>query len=187
VLHASSVVLDQGTVGFMAPSGSGKSTLALALARRGAIILSDDSLVLDRRDTGAVARPLWSSVRVHEEDLSEALWQRAPSAVYGKTAIDEKVDPTLRFARQESRLRAIYVLGESPTIEIERLAPREALLAVLREAYHLEFDDMVGVEGLMLRIEQLELTRRTYALRYPRDFACLDSVCERVAAHAAGL
>ena len=39
---------------------------------------------------------------------------------------------------------------------------------MLREAYHLEFDDMGGMADLMSRTEKLGLTRRTFRLAYPR-------------------
>jgi hypothetical protein len=188
VLHASSVVLPAGVVGFVAASGGGKSTLASSLARRQGAMLSDDSLVIDSDARGALARPLWSNVRLHLEDLPEDVRVRAVPAANGKAAITEETDPSLRFVRETAPLRALYVLGaSSQNIEITRLAPRGALLALLRETYHLEFDDMLGVDGLMNRIEQLGLTHCTYGLVYPRDFSRLPEVCERVLTHAADL
>ena len=56
VLHSSSVVTSSGACVLMGPSGRGKSTLARALARSGAIILSDDQTVLSPTGSGFAAQ-----------------------------------------------------------------------------------------------------------------------------------
>jgi hypothetical protein len=59
VLHASGVVLgdrDRATL-LTGPSGAGKSSLAAALLRRGAALLSDDTVALESRDGALIAHP----------------------------------------------------------------------------------------------------------------------------------
>jgi hypothetical protein len=53
-LHASAVLAPRGVVAFASRSGGGKTTLALELMRRGLPLMSDDLLVLSRRE-GLVA------------------------------------------------------------------------------------------------------------------------------------
>jgi hypothetical protein len=57
VLHASGVVLMGGAALFAGPSGAGKSSLAAALLRRGATLLSDDTVALEPRDGTLIAYP----------------------------------------------------------------------------------------------------------------------------------
>jgi len=49
-LHAAAVVIEGETHLFVGEKGAGKTTLCLALARRGGVVLSDDHVLLRRRD-----------------------------------------------------------------------------------------------------------------------------------------
>ncbi len=57
VLHAAGLVLDGGAVLLAGEPGAGKSSLAAALMRRGAGLLSDDCVALERADGGLIAHP----------------------------------------------------------------------------------------------------------------------------------
>jgi hypothetical protein len=57
VLHASAVVLDGEAVALAGRSGSGKTSLALALHRRGAALLADDVLAIERNGDKPLAHP----------------------------------------------------------------------------------------------------------------------------------
>jgi hypothetical protein len=57
VLHASGVVLRGRAALFAGPSGAGKSSLAAALLRRGAALLSDDTVALEPRGGALIAHP----------------------------------------------------------------------------------------------------------------------------------
>ena len=57
VLHASGVVLGERATLLAGPSGAGKSSLAAALLRRGAALLSDDTVALESRGGTLIAHP----------------------------------------------------------------------------------------------------------------------------------
>jgi hypothetical protein len=57
VLHASGVVLRGRAALFAGPPGAGKSSLAAALMRRGAALLSDDTVALQLRGGALIAHP----------------------------------------------------------------------------------------------------------------------------------
>jgi hypothetical protein len=57
VLHASAVAWDRGVVAFVGPSGAGKTTLATRLVARGATLITDDGLALERMDERIIAHP----------------------------------------------------------------------------------------------------------------------------------
>jgi hypothetical protein len=57
VLHAAGFVRDGDGVLLAGEPGAGKSSLAAALMRRGAALLSDDCVALERRERGLVAHP----------------------------------------------------------------------------------------------------------------------------------
>ena len=56
-LHASAVAFDGNAVMMLGPSGSGKSSLALQLISLGALLVSDDQLLLTRHGDRILASP----------------------------------------------------------------------------------------------------------------------------------
>jgi hypothetical protein len=69
VLHAGAVVVAGEGVALSGPSGSGKTSLALALQRRGAELLADDVLAVERVGTELLAHP---GAPISGIDLAEA-------------------------------------------------------------------------------------------------------------------
>jgi hypothetical protein len=57
VLHASAIAIGSEAIALSGPSGSGKTSLALALQRRGAGLLADDVLAVERAQEGLLAHP----------------------------------------------------------------------------------------------------------------------------------
>ncbi len=57
LIHGSCVAIGQQGVLLLGASGSGKSDLALRLMDRGALLVGDDYLVTDVRDTGLWVKP----------------------------------------------------------------------------------------------------------------------------------
>jgi HPr Serine kinase C-terminal domain len=69
VLHAGAVVVEGEGIALSGPSGSGKTSLALALQRRGAELLADDVLAVERAGDGLLAHP---GAPISGIDLAEA-------------------------------------------------------------------------------------------------------------------
>jgi hypothetical protein len=69
VLHAGAVVIGGVGVALSGPSGSGKTSLALALERRGAELLADDVLAIERSGERLLAHP---GAPISGIDLAEA-------------------------------------------------------------------------------------------------------------------
>lgn len=69
VLHAGAVVVELEGVALSGPSGSGKTSLALALQRRGAELLADDVLAVERAGPELLAHP---GAPISGIDLAEA-------------------------------------------------------------------------------------------------------------------
>lgn len=63
-IHASAVALGEAGLLILGRSGAGKSALALDMISRGARLVADDQVVVDRRETG--------------------LWMSAPSVIAGR-------------------------------------------------------------------------------------------------------
>jgi hypothetical protein len=72
VVHASAVAWDGGVVAFVGPSGAGKTTLATRLVARGATLITDDALALEKTGDRVVAHPGPPFVAIAAEDAALA-------------------------------------------------------------------------------------------------------------------
>lgn len=122
VFHAAGVVVDGGAVLFSGPPGAGKSSLAAAFLRRGANLLGDDAIALERRDGALLAHPGVGSLYLRpaeHERLSAAERDELGSAQ--SFASRQRYDPepvlgTVPFA-------ALFLLERAPAgMAIEPLA-----------------------------------------------------------------
>lgn len=134
VLHGSAVLTPAGVIGLLGPKGYGKSSLALALARAGAPLLTDDTLVID------VARP---NARTSERPLalpgvtSTRLLPDSAAALGVQVGQDERADGKragslggdIPLATQSAPLAAIYLLLPASSIEDDHVAATARLPA----------------------------------------------------------
>lgn len=181
VLHASAVRTPAGAVGFAGNSGAGKSTLAAALCRRGAALVSDDALILQPRRREWMATPSYPGLR---------LWGAAARAVLGgHDAIEAgangsrkyRVDAhgVVPFSQSRVALKGICVLERTPRdagLSLIRLAPREALVTMVKLSYQIDVRDAARVAALTEQIARLVEAVPVYRLRYARGLDRLDRV-----------
>ncbi|HET6495136.1 MAG TPA: serine/threonine protein kinase [Thermoleophilia bacterium] len=136
-LHGSVVALDNEAVGFVGPEGAGKSSTAAALAREGHRVLSDDLLVVHRREGRFDAEPGYPLLRLWPASVG-ALYgspQAMPQTVAGWDKRHVDLNAGGCFADECLPLAAIHVFGERrvglTTAMIEPLSQRQALLELI--------------------------------------------------------
>jgi len=187
-LHASAVAIAGRAVAVVGPKHAGKSTLALALVRRGARLITDDTLVVRLLRGAAWAAPGVQQIRVWE-DAARALGEFVSGTGEGKPAA------TLAPNERESaplRLAACYLLapsggpnGDEPhgaAIQRERLSPVHAALACVR------FSKLGALGGgtvgaaVLDRAAALTKAVPVFAAAVRQDLTRLDEVAERLMA-----
>ena len=140
-LHASVAAADGRALGFMGPAGSGKSTVAAAFARAGHPVLSDDALVLMKREDRFWAVPGYPRLRLWPPSVEGLYGSRdaQPLLVRGweKRYVDLAAEGV--FLDEPSELGAIYVIGDRQTdlaeAAIEPMSRREALMSLIANSY----------------------------------------------------
>ena len=175
--HASSVALGRrDLVGFLGQAGAGKSTLASSLARgAGDALFSDDCLAVEAAGTDLVAHPSYASTR---------LWPASAQAVFADRGAlplasprTEKLRAALPLTEGPLPLRRLYLLESAEGApSINRLRPRDALVAVAGHLYRLDPADRVRLAAELDLLEQVVTRVPVATLAYPRDFAALPAV-----------
>jgi len=188
VVHASSVEVDGGAVGFMGPSGRGKSTTAALMVSRGCGHVSDEMLVAEDRDGALFVQPgsarfrLWPEVAAAFGDVSGlepvaegATKLVAPLAHVGAGRVCPGPLPLAALVMLERSRDAV----RDP--DFERLAPREALRVLFAQSYMPDAADGMGLSAS--RFQALAaLARRVpvFALRYPSGLDRADDLAGAV-------
>jgi hypothetical protein len=113
VIHASAVVINGQGVSFLGKSGRGKSTLSASLSRAGYPLLTDDSLLLQKRGEEIHCVPSYSGVRLWPESVStvfgEAVDTTPVAHYFDKKRLDAKYHE-IPYVTSEVKLRKIYLL-----------------------------------------------------------------------------
>ncbi len=183
VLHASAVRFPRGVVLFCAESGTGKSTIAFGLSQRGFPPWGDDAVAVG-----------WSRHVVQAVRLPFTIHLRPDAAAFYGPGHDDFSDPGPpapdSAERFHARLAAVCVLSRRAlskadgSIQIARLSPGRAFLALLPHAYCAGLDDLKRTRRMMERY--LELSARVpvfdVRLRTGLDYltAALDGIVRLV-------
>jgi len=187
-LHASAVSIAGRAVAVVGPKHAGKSTLALALVRKGARLITDDTLVVRLQAGAAWAAPGVQRIRVWD-DAARALGLFVSGSGEGKPA------GTLAPNERETAplpLAACYILapsgepnGDEPdgaAIHRDRLSPVHAALACVRFSKLGTLGGGVVGAAVLDRAAALTKAVPVFSAAVRRDLTRLDEVADRVMA-----
>lgn len=140
VLHASSVVMDEGALAFSGPPLQGKSTLATIMCSGGAPLLADDVLPLEIEDD-VLAIPGTGLLRLREG--ASRLLDRFPGELARATVLPDQRTGLVPPAVEEKPQPVVAVALPRPTrdagavLDVRRLPSGEAVFR-LAEAVRIE-------------------------------------------------
>jgi hypothetical protein len=180
-LHASAVCIDGRAVALLGPKGAGKSTLALSLVRRGARLITDDTLIVRFNEQGAPwAAPGLQRIR---------LWEDSARALGAESAPSSGAKPMLealpRAQRQEAAvpLEACYVVAaDAATSGVTRalLPGAHAALACVRFS---KLGALAGGEAAAATLERSARLARAIPIQtvcVPRSLATLVETADAI-------
>jgi hypothetical protein len=193
-LHATVVTLDDGAIALVGDCGSGKSTLAAAFLAAGHRLLTDDLLVLDRRDGTYWGLPGLPRIK---------LYSRVAGQLLGMTARAPRMNPgtgkrviqlaARSVAQRAMPVRAIYVLrprlraGGARAPGIEPLARSDALLEIVRATFNTMVVDRARLARQFRFARDVAARIPVKRLDVPRGLSLLPAVRRAVLNDLAGV
>ena len=184
VLHASAVHLSGATVAFTGPSGIGKSSLAARLCEAGASLMADDGLVIEN-EAEVLAIPAYPGLRLrHGTPLPpcpEGSEGTGAPSFRNKFIFNGEHLP-FRFHDEPTPLKALILLadGAKGKVEIERLSARGAFETIASNCFRLDAGDRGRMVREFTQITSLVDRLPVYRLSYPRIWAVIPSVIDRI-------
>ncbi|MBX7513214.1 hypothetical protein K3179_01495 [Qipengyuania sp. GH38] len=181
--HGSVVEKIGGAIIFCGETGMGKSTTAAAMLSQGWALVSDDLSRVDADTKGPVVYPASTRIKLWRDAIERFGWD---SHILQRDHFrDDKFHlsaPDHHGGAGPLPLRAIFVLAEGNTLEIERLEGHRAATAVLAATVYrpemLEvLDGWVGQAHIAARIVA---DAPVFALRRPRDLTALGELAGAV-------
>jgi hypothetical protein len=158
-LHASGVAIDGRAVLFAGTPGAGKSTTAAAFASLGVPVLSDDVVPVLFGRAEPQAWPGYPRLSLWADAAQAVFGETSPLPAYSATYAKRYLDlegRQLPFQRTPLPIGAVFVLDGHET-PMDRLAPRDAVVALLRHTYGTYLIDME------LRAREFDLLARLAA------------------------
>lgn len=168
ILHASTIQVGPDAVAITGPAGAGKSTLTAALTTRGHTLIAEDVSVLDddapRVAPGSPFIKLWpdSATRHGNLPLLTPNWEK------------RYLEATLGSGRP---LRRIYVLETADTVSSVPLRGRDALVALVDNAYLTYALSGEQRAGDLARFARLIDNVAVIRLQRSADYGDLDELC----------
>ncbi|MDR7098314.1 hypothetical protein J2X04_000661 [Lysobacter niabensis] len=193
VLHGSAVRTPGDRVlVILGDSGMGKSTLASAFACSGADVLSDDGVLLDFAPPGIRAVPGYPGLRLWPDSLGALFAERAtqstPMSHYNdKRRLAQPVPAGNGAAAAIDAILLLQPARDDRAIVIESLAPQAGCMALTRNSFQLDLGDHDNVECLFAQAAKAACETPMLTLSYPRDYALLPDVIERITSTVAAL
>lgn len=187
VLHAATVEVEGTAVGLLGRSGAGKSSLSLEFLTNGHRILGDDQLILDRTPAGIVALPAIPWLKLGPDVVARSGLEHLPRIHSGSDKRRRDIVPG-EWVDGPIPAGPLYLVERGwprPEIHIERVAPGESMLALIRHSYVPRTVVAAGLAGRRLPLlAGLIEQRGVWSLRYPEGIEWLPKVRAAVIQHA---
>lgn len=182
VLHAGAVRIGADrAIAFVGETGAGKSTLTASFHAAGSPLLSDDALVLCPEDGAVLAVPTYPSLRLWPESVAGVFAKSPRLARMAHYSDKQRVAVTDGVVRsgQPASLAALYVLAPAPengSVELNRLPPRDACMAIVENAFQLDVTDTGRAARALAQAAAVAERVPAFRLAYPQDFGILPAV-----------
>jgi hypothetical protein len=185
ILHASAVVLDGEAIAFLGDKGWGKSTTAASLQMRRHRLVADDVLAIDIKADGSVdVLPAFPQIKLWP-NACDSLGIDPEEIPRLHPKIDKRVYSDHRgFSLAPVRLRHLYVLDGGENILIERLAPREAFMQLVRHSFVVKYLQATGTSASHFsQCGELANSVSTFRIKRPFLLSSLYSVTDSIEEH----
>ncbi|HXG89488.1 MAG TPA: hypothetical protein VNJ02_14255 [Vicinamibacterales bacterium] len=185
VLHAAAVRMAGGAIGLVGRGGAGKSTLCAALRTLGCGLVTDDALVVARRNGRFVVSPSYGAIRLWPDalhTLGESANGAMPVAHY--TSKLRAVD--VMFDRHATPLERLYILAAPDTdtvaVSVRRLGARDAAAALLPSTFFLDIESRFLLASAFETLASVAEQIPVFTLAYPWDLRRLRQSADQLLA-----
>ncbi len=186
-LHSTAIVIGQVAIGLCGDCGYGKSSLACSFLQSGHKLLTDDLLVLKRRNGHFLAQPGPARLKLYPETAKTLFGESVPGTPMNNLG-PKLIFPLTRHQSSSSAtpLKALYVLDPPTTpsrdqrIAIRPLPQRQAFLELTANTFNSVVTHPDRLKNQFAFASQVAAGVPVRRLSYPRRLDALPSVREAI-------
>lgn len=189
-LHATVLDLAGQAVALLGPSGAGKSTLAAFLIGQGARLVTDDMLRVSFRGGRGYAHYGPNRLKLLDEPAERLLPAAIATGYFNTVSGKLMVRPDDRSGsrREPLPLAALMWIGNQPPergsgstgVDVARLGGLELIRVLTSSAMNIRDYAPQRLARQLRFVEQVARTMPVFAFVYPRDYALLGDVADRI-------
>ena len=183
VLHAGAVRAGDGAVLILGASGRGKSTLATSFHYDGWPLMGDDALMIST-DERPSASAIYPSLRLFADSMAALLPNDVTSEDMAHYSDKQRIAVPIDADGGPDRatIKAMFVIDQpSPSgVTTRKLSIAESCMAVVENSFALDPTDVIRARQRLAKASELAGKVPVLALSYPRDYASLPSVREKI-------
>jgi hypothetical protein len=188
MVHASAIQHKQGLLLFIGDSGTGKSTLAGNFHQAGNQVVSDDCVWVKEDQTSIMAVPSYGGLRLWEDSLDALFFadeDTSSMAHYSrKKRISLEGNDTNKVSNGIPVLAVIVIappeISSGSEVTLDRLSLREAFIAMMKQTFQLDLDDLERVRHHMQALGSIVPKLPAFRLSMPRDYDLLPIVRQKI-------
>ena len=190
-LHGSAVAVNGHAIAFLSSNRGGKTALAAAMMQRGYPLLTDDILPVEQRGGDFHGRSAYPQMRMWPDEAAHFLgrWQdlEIVHPAYSKRRVAVGGEGLGSFCGVSRPLACLYLprrrraAESSESVEIRPLAPRDAVIELVRHSF-----SPYIVEAAGWQVRRFDFFARLAArvpmrlISYPTGFHHLPAVCDEI-------
>ena len=191
VFHGSAVNIDGEAALFLGESGKGKSTLALSFATNSHGFLTDDSIVLERRDNILFVLPGDDTVRVWPDTQAgtDTDLQEAETGVPWSDKIRLKSGGEVEHLNVPLSVSAAYFLGSGGVADVtfKGIEKSRATVKWVEHSFLIDPQDSQAMLRQFEFVGSLSANIPCFELDYPREYSRLAEVRSAITHHVRGV
>jgi hypothetical protein len=184
VLHASAININGLAVAFMGETNYGKSSLAALLNSEGYSVLSDDVTALSKVKNikKFMTLPGFPYVKISSEIAEYLNFKSGTRLAYKSLKNKNILRVKNNFSKQPVPLNHVYILGESPSIDIFPMSKRDAFVEIIKNSYPTRMYQSGGVDHFNL-CSDMANNISFFKLTFPRSINALQDIGRAIKNH----
>lgn len=178
-LHASAVAFDDRGIVLVGDSGYGKSTLTAALLERGARLVTDDLLVIEKREDTFFIVPGATRIKLHPDTAHALGWKLSGVPMNDGSGKYVYILPAENTVAEPLPLRRILLLHpHAESVAMRPAGTTETVHAVLAATFNPLHTEPVRLEKLLRNARSIAACNCAYLLDVPRDLTKIGDVVQ---------
>lgn len=194
VIHASGTVINNSSIIFLGQTGWGKSTLCAFFHQNGFPLLSDDSILLEKKNSGVIGLPSYVGIRLFDDSFKALHFDHSRPTHYIQNVShysSKKRIPSCNLRIKQISpvpIKAFFVLNDPKAesnripLQFSRITGALAAIELMKHCFHLDPTDTQIMGKQLMTVTDLLASSQLpiFNLNFQRDHNFLPNICKEI-------